>query len=231
MEVSGERSVNPRSLRRRAAHAWSALPQDFLGLIRSPASSASSGVRVRAGAREVAQVPWCTVHIVALHRNDVGWMGAGEDGNYFSEGFDSSGFPNPAASGDGPCSVRIPASAGATWQVLLIPLRIGTGQRLVTLVLADRTTMDSSLQRSEVIGLLAGLAGSAAIALENKRLLDGRKDRLHGVMRLIDDAINAKSPHSGGHCRRVPRIASRLARVVHATDRGPLAAYRLDVSG
>lgn len=158
-------------------------------------------------------------------------MGAGEDGNYFSEGFDSSGFPNPAASGDGPCSVRIPASAGATWQVLLIPLRIGTGQRLVTLVLADRTTMDSSLQRSEVIGLLAGLAGSAAIALENKRLLDGRKDRLHGVMRLIADAINAKSPHSGGHCRRVPRIASRLARVVHATDRGPLAAYRLDVSG
>lgn len=155
-------------------------------------------LEVRAGAREVAQVPWCAVHVFALHRSGAGWLDANDGSDSLPEELDWSRLPDPQAAGDGPFSVRIPASAGAAWQVLLIPLQI---------------------------------AGSAAIALENQRLLDGRKDLLHGVMRLIAEAIDAKSPYTGGHCRRVPQIATRLAGAAHAMEVGPLAAYRLDASG
>ncbi len=188
-------------------------------------------LEVRAGAREVAQVPWCAVHVFTLHRSGAGWLDASDGSDSLPEELDWSRLPDPQAAGDGPFSVRIPASAGAAWQVLLIPLQIGNGQRLGTLVLTDRAAAASSLQRSEVVGFLAALAGSAAIALENQRLLDGRKDLLHGVMRLIAEAIDAKSPYTGGHCRRVPQIATRLARAAHDFDRGPLAAYRLNASG
>lgn len=188
-------------------------------------------LEVRAGAREVAQVPWCAVYVFASHRNPAGWIDAGEGTDLFPEGFDVASLPNPEVSADGPCSVQIPATSGPAWQWLLIPLQIDDGQRLGILVLADRAVPASSLQRSEVVGFLSALAGSAAIALENQRLLDGRKDLLHGVMRLIAEAIDAKSPYTGGHCRRVPQIATRLARAAHALDTGPLAAYRLDASG
>lgn len=188
-------------------------------------------LEVRAGALAVAQVPWCAVYVFASHRDGAGWIHPGEDADAYPDHFDPASLPNPEAPGDGPHSVQIPAAAGAAWHVLLIPLQIDAGQRLGTLVLADRAAESSSLQRSEVVGFLSALAGSAAIALENQRLLEGRKDLLHGVMRLIAEAIDAKSPYTGGHCRRVPQIASRLARAAHAMDTGPLAAYRLDASG
>lgn len=188
-------------------------------------------LEVRAGAREVAQVPWCAVYVFALHRDAAGWIDAGDGTDVVPDDFDATRVPNPEASGDGPYSVQIPSSAGAAWHVLLIPMQIGGGQKLGTLALADRAAAAGSLQSSEVVGFLSALAGSAAIALENQRLLDGRKDLLHGVMRLIAEAIDAKSPYTGGHCRRVPQLATRLARAAHAMDRGPLAAYRLDASG
>ena len=187
-------------------------------------------LEVRAGALAVANVPWCAVYVFASHRDEAGWIDTGEDADSFPDDFDPARLPNPEAPGDGPHSVQVPAAAGAAWHVLLIPLQIDAGQRLGTLVLADRAAAASSLQRSEVVGFLSALAGSAAIALENQRLLEGRKDLLHGVMRLIAEAIDAKSPYTGGHCRRVPQIATRLARAAHAIETGPLAAYRLDAS-
>lgn len=188
-------------------------------------------LEVRAGALAVASVPWCAVYVFASHRDEAGWIDTGDDTERLPNDFDPASLPNPEASGDGPHSVQVPAAAGAAWHVLLIPLQIDAGQRLGTLVLADRAAAASNLQRSEVVGFLSALAGSAAIALENQRLLEGRKDLLHGVMRLIAEAIDAKSPYTGGHCRRVPQIATRLARAAHAIETGPLAAYRLDASG
>jgi HD-GYP domain-containing protein (c-di-GMP phosphodiesterase class II) len=188
-------------------------------------------LEVRTGAREVAQVPWCAVHVVARYHEAPGWIHAGDDTDHLPAGFEGHPLPDPEAPGDGPYSVRIPALTDSAWQVLFIPLRTGDGQALGTLVLADRAAAGSSLQRGELVGFLAALAGSAAIALENQRLLDGRKDLLQGVMRLIAEAIDAKSSYTGGHCRRVPQIATRLARAAHAIESGPLAAYRLDASG
>ncbi|TLM66839.1 MAG: GAF domain-containing protein [Deltaproteobacteria bacterium] len=73
---------------------------------------------------------------------------------------------------------------------------------------------------SEDEGLVASLASQAAIALTRKRLIDGLKELLQALIRLIANAIDDKSPHTGGHCRRVPAITMALARAVNADD-GP----------
>jgi HD-GYP domain-containing protein (c-di-GMP phosphodiesterase class II) len=73
---------------------------------------------------------------------------------------------------------------------------------------------------SEDEGLVASLASQAAIALTRKRLIDGLKELLQALIRLIATAIDDKSPHTGGHCRRVPPITMALARAVNA-DSGP----------
>jgi len=65
-------------------------------------------------------------------------------------------------------------------------------------------------------GLVASLASQAAIALTRKRLIDGLKELLLSLTRLIANAIDDKSPHTGGHCRRVPIITMALARAVNA---------------
>lgn len=68
--------------------------------------------------------------------------------------------------------------------------------------------------------LAASLASQAAIALTRKRLTDGLEELLQALVKLIANAIDDKSPHTGGHCRRVPLITMALAEAVH-NDTGP----------
>jgi len=69
--------------------------------------------------------------------------------------------------------------------------------------------------------LVSSLASQAAIALTRKHLIDGLEELLQSLVKLIATAIDDKSPHTGGHCRRVPPITMGLARAVDE-DKGPL---------
>lgn len=132
---------------------------------------------------------------------------------------------------EGPFSVLDRPARQPDRHLLGVPLRTPDGERLGTLLLADRRAVGSPLARAEVAGFLLALAGTAAVALENQRLLKGRKALLKGVISMVAEAIDAKSPYTGGHCRRVATVAQRLARAAHETETGPLAGYRLDASG
>lgn len=81
---------------------------------------------------------------------------------------------------------------------------------------------------SEDEGLVASLASQAAIALTRKHLIDGLKELLQSLTRLIAQAIDDKSPHTGGHCRRVPAITMALARAVNADDGPCFGAVHFD---
>lgn len=63
----------------------------------------------------------------------------------------------------------------------------------------------------EVQPIVEALASQAAIALDNKILVDGQKKLLESFIRIIANAIDAKSPYTGGHCERVPVITEMLA--------------------
>jgi HD-GYP domain-containing protein (c-di-GMP phosphodiesterase class II)/HAMP domain-containing protein len=63
----------------------------------------------------------------------------------------------------------------------------------------------------EHINFSQALSGFAAVSMESRQLLKMQKDLLQSFIELIAGAIDAKSPYTGGHCQRVPRLAKMLA--------------------
>jgi HD-GYP domain-containing protein (c-di-GMP phosphodiesterase class II) len=75
--------------------------------------------------------------------------------------------------------------------------------------------------------LAESLASQAAVALTNRALISQLEQLFEAFIRLIDTAIDEKSPYTGGHCERVPELTMMLAEAAHEADSGPLADFRL----
>jgi len=76
--------------------------------------------------------------------------------------------------------------------------------------------------------LVESLASQAAIALNNRRLIDQLENLFEALINLINTAIDEKSPYTGGHCERVPALTNLLADAVARTTVGPLADFSMD---
>ncbi|MCC5854358.1 MAG: GAF domain-containing protein [Idiomarina sp.] len=59
--------------------------------------------------------------------------------------------------------------------------------------------------------LISSLASQAAIALTNRRLIDDLHHLFESFTQVIANAIDAKSPQTGAHCRRVPDATLMIA--------------------
>ena len=75
--------------------------------------------------------------------------------------------------------------------------------------------------------LVESLSSQAAVTLSNKRLIDDQRKLFESFVKLIAGAIDDKSPHTGGHCRRVPELTMMLADAAAADD-GPLKDFTMD---
>ncbi len=75
--------------------------------------------------------------------------------------------------------------------------------------------------------LVESLSSQAAVTLSNKRLIDDQRRLFESFVKLIAGAIDDKSPHTGGHCRRVPELTMMLADAAAADD-GPLQDFKMD---
>ena len=73
---------------------------------------------------------------------------------------------------------------------------------------------------SEMQELVESLSSQAAVALTNKRLIAQQKKLFESFIKLIATAIDKKSPYTGDHCERVPKIAMLLADAVEKTTEG-----------
>lgn len=69
------------------------------------------------------------------------------------------------------------------------------------------------------------LAAQAATILYNLQLLDEQERLMDSMIQLIAGAIDSKSPYTGGHCERVPELATMLAEAASAQTDGPLADF------
>lgn len=70
------------------------------------------------------------------------------------------------------------------------------------------------------------LSGALSAAIEARRMAEAQQQLLDGFIRLIAGAIDAKSPYTGGHCLRVPELATTIiARMAGERD-GPYASYQ-----
>ncbi len=75
--------------------------------------------------------------------------------------------------------------------------------------------------------LVESLASQAAVVLTNKNLIDGLKNLFESFIKLIADAIDEKSPYTGGHCQRVPRLTMMLAEAAVNTQNGALKDFSM----
>jgi HD-GYP domain-containing protein (c-di-GMP phosphodiesterase class II) len=75
--------------------------------------------------------------------------------------------------------------------------------------------------------LVESLASQAAVALTNHNLINGLKDLFESFIKLIADAIDEKSPYTGGHCQRVPELTMMLAEAAIKTNVGPLKNFTM----
>jgi len=115
---------------------------------------------------------------------------------------------------------EVPAFRSLLW----LPL-VAHGEKLGLLVLASRRTEGFSaadLKRAQT------LSSVAATALRNAQLYAAEQKMFQSFVRVIATAIDAKSPYTAGHCRRVPEIALMLAETAHHADSDQFAGFVLD---
>jgi len=75
--------------------------------------------------------------------------------------------------------------------------------------------------------LVESLASQAAIALTNRQLINQLENLFESFIKLINTAIDDKSPYTGRHCERVPVLTMMLAEAVNRTTTGPLKDFHM----
>ena len=115
--------------------------------------------------------------------------------------------------------------------LVAISLRDRTGDKLGVLVLYKTVKPGKAGFQPAETAVVEILADVVAIALENHRLVKGQKDLRDAFIHILASAIDAKSPHSGGHCQRVPALFQMLLKAACEADEGPLKDFALDAKG
>jgi len=99
-------------------------------------------------------------------------------------------------------------------------------ERLGVLVL--RLTPDqqrNDMDRLPFSRFVHKLSGAAAVAIETRQLIEAQQRLLDAIIKLLANAIDAKSPYTGGHCERVPLLAELLLKAAMEAKGGPYADF------
>jgi len=73
--------------------------------------------------------------------------------------------------------------------------------------------------------LVESLASQAAVAITNKQLIDSFNELFSSLVQLIATAIDEKSPHTSGHCKRLPILTMLIADAAHNTKEGEFKKF------
>lgn len=116
-----------------------------------------------------------------------------------------------------------------TQSVLAVPLINQQNKVLAVLQLVNaRDDQGQTIEFGQFQQKLAeSLASQASIAMQNRLLTEQLEQLFEGLIQLINTAIDQKSPHTAGHCLRVPDLTLMLAEAAHQETEGPLADFFL----
>lgn len=71
------------------------------------------------------------------------------------------------------------------------------------------------------------LTGMLEVAIETRQLIEAQKDLFYGMIHMLADAIDAKSPYTGGHCKRVPELAIMMVDSLQKQTEGKYKNFEL----
>lgn len=138
---------------------------------------------------------------------------------YQASGFDQSGF-----------RAFDRARGYRSVSLLAIPLMSGVGEVIGVLQLVNATDPHTGKPvafEEELQKTVEALAAAAGVALDNQALLEDQRNLLDAFIQLIAEAIDAKSPYTGGHCERVPILTEMVVRSLCDSKAGPYAEFQL----
>lgn len=111
---------------------------------------------------------------------------------------------------------------------LNVPMQSSEGKVIGMIQLMNALTPNSHLPTRfdpRLFGFLDALAAQAAVAIENRNLLEAQKSLMDALIQILAGAIDTKSPYTGGHFERVPELAMLLAEEAAKVNTGELAAF------
>ncbi|WP_432697139.1 HD domain-containing phosphohydrolase [Marinobacterium sp. YM272] len=120
------------------------------------------------------------------------------------------------------------ASGEPLKSVLVVPMLLSdTNLRgIVVLINAvDPLSRDVHSFSEKHIPFVEALATQAAVAMENLDLVQAQRKMMDAMIEMIAGAIDAKSPYTGGHCERVPEIATMLCEAASNSNDAPFAEF------
>jgi len=115
-----------------------------------------------------------------------------------------------------------------TVSMLTVPMRARTGVVVGVLQFLNALDEDGRIVPfgRSLVPFAEALAAQAAVAIDNHALMDGRSQLIDSIIQMIASAIDARSPHTGEHCERVPSLAMMLAEAASASEEGSLRDFR-----
>jgi len=137
---------------------------------------------------------------------------------YAAEGYDFSG------------TRAFDASTGYRSQSFLtVPMKDHTGAVIGVLQLINAKDAEGRIRAfsHQDQQLVESLASQAAIAFNNRLLVEQLEMLFESLISLINTALDEKSPYTGGHCDRVPVLTMMLAEAAARTGEGPLADFSM----
>ena len=111
-----------------------------------------------------------------------------------------------------------------TRSMLVVPIRTQQNEILGVLQLINSLDKQNNVTvfESEQEDLVASLASQAAATIQNARLINAVHEIFAALVRYSASAIDARSPHTAGHSRRVATYSMRLARSANEESEGTL---------
>lgn len=111
-----------------------------------------------------------------------------------------------------------------TQSVLTIPMKNHEDEVIGVLQLInplDSDTGEIKPFEKDAVNLAESLASQAGISLTNQLLIRDFKNLFESLVRVISEAVDAMSPTTGNHSKRVPILAAMLAQAVSESMEGP----------